>query len=125
MPLTAAPLHLGIEMTLDRQTAFVIDERDNVATALSPLSPGTVHLLGESSLKELNAATEVPKGHKIALRDIAPGEQIIKYGISIGSATASIPKGSWVHLHVMRSNYDERSSHLDVKTGAPKDTKYE
>jgi hypothetical protein len=30
-----------------------------------------------------------------------------------------------VHLHVMRSLYDERSSHLDINTGAPKDTKYE
>ena len=38
---------------------------------------------------------------------------------------ADIPAGSWVHLHVMRSVYDQRSSHLDVRTGAPKDTKYE
>ena len=52
-------------------------------------------------------------------------ENIIKYAIPIGRATADIPAGSWVHLHVMRSNYDERSSHLDVRTGAPKDTKYE
>ena len=27
--------------------------------------------------------------------------------------------------HVMKSLYDERSSHLDVKTGAPMDTRYE
>ena len=38
---------------------------------------------------------------------------------------ACAPAGSWVHLHVMRSVYDQRSSHLDVRTGAPKDTKYE
>lgn len=50
---------------------------------------------------------------------------IVKYGVVIGRATADIPAGSWVHLHVMRSVYDQRSSHLDVRTGAPKDTKYE
>ncbi len=109
----------------NRATAFVIEAGDNVATALAKLSPGRVALLGEAPAPEIAALEEIPKGHKIALRDIAAGEQILKYGISIGSATQAIPAGSWVHLHVMHSNYDERSSHLDVKTGAPKDTKYE
>ena len=107
------------------QTAFVISPEDNVATALGALLPGEVRLLGEGPREALNANTEVPKGHKIALRDIAEGENIIKYGIPIGRATRAIAGGSWVHLHVMQSNYDERSSHLDVTTGAPKDTRYE
>lgn len=106
-------------------SAFVIEAKDNVATALALLVPGKVALLGDSPSFEITALEEIPKGHKIALRDISAGEQIIKYGISIGRATKDIPAGSWVHLHVMCSNYDERSSHLDVKTGAPKDTKYE
>ena len=109
----------------DTQKAFVIDPKDNVATALEALSPGETQLLGELSRGTIAAVTEVPKGHKLALRDIEPGENIIKYGIPIGHATQAIPAGSWVHLHVMQSNYDERSSHLDVNTGAPKDTKYE
>ena len=107
------------------QTAFVIDARDNVATALSPITAGPVRLLGDTRVAAVEAREEVPKGHKIALQPIAAGEQIIKYGISIGSATADVEAGRWVHLHVMRSNYDERSSHLDINTGAPKDTKYE
>lgn len=107
------------------QTAFQIDIRDNVATALSPLAPGPVALLGDAKAKDMDAVTEVPLGHKIALRDIEAGEDILKYGVVIGRATGEIPAGSWVHLHVMRSIYDERSSHLDVKTGAPKDTRYE
>ena len=77
---------------------------------------------GEGSIK---AAADIPAGHKIALKDIGAGGHIVKYGVVIGRATADIPKGSWVHLHVMQSIYDERSSHLDVRTGAPKDTKYE
>ena len=107
------------------QTAFQIDLRDNVATALEALGAGPVRLLGDAAAAEIIAAGDVPVGHKIALRDIAVGEMIVKYGVVIGRATADIPAGSWVHLHVMCSNYDDRSSHLDVVTGAPKDIRYE
>ena len=109
----------------ENMTAFVISSKDNVATALSAIPGGEVHLLGDRMSDSVQAVTEIPKGHKIALRDIAEGEDIVKYGITIGRATCAIPAGSWVHLHVMKSIYDERSSHLDVSTGAPKDTKYE
>ena len=107
------------------QTAFQIDLRDNVAKALEALCEGAVRLLGDAKTQEIQAVTDVPVGHKIALRDIAAGEMIVKYGVTIGRATADIAAGSWVHLHVMCSNYDDRSSHLDVVTGAPKDIKYE
>ena len=107
------------------QTAFQIDLRDNVATALEALCAGPVRLLGDAAAQEIQAVTDVPVGHKIALKDIASGEMIVKYGVIIGRATAEIPVGSWVHLHVMCSNYDERSSHLDVVTGAPRDVRYE
>lgn len=108
------------------QTAFQIELRDNVATALSPVNAGDcVALVGDHKEHSVIAATDVPTGHKLALRDISEGEKIIKYGVVIGCATADILRGSWVHLHVMRSIYDERSSHLDINTGAPKDTKYE
>lgn len=107
------------------QTAFVIDRRDNVATALEALTPGVVRLTGEPGQPETTVTQEIPDGHKLALRDIAADEDIIKYGVVIGRATAPIPAGSWVHLHCMRSLVDERSSHLDVVTGAPQDTVYE
>ncbi len=107
------------------QSAFQIKQEDNVATALQALEPGTVQLLGDGMEPSLEAVTEVPAGHKIALRDIGPGEPIVKYGVVIGRSTKEIKKGSWVHLHVMESIYDERSSHLDAVTGTPKDTKYE
>ena len=107
------------------QTAFQIDLRDNVATALTPISPGAVRLLGDAAAEAVTAREEIPKGHKIALSDLSAGDSVVKYGVVIGSATADIRKGTWVHLHVMRSNVDERSSHLDAVTGAPKDTRYE
>lgn len=107
------------------QTAFQIHPQDNAATALTALQPGKITLLGDKTQENLCCIEEIPCNHKIALRDIAEGEKIIKYGVPIGCATRDIPTGAWVHLHNMRSLYDERSSHLDVNTGAPKDTKYE
>lgn len=106
-------------------TVFQIDTRDNVATALEELQPGQITLRGDGENPSVEAAEKVPAGHKIALKDIAPGEDIVKYGVVIGRAVETIKKGSWVHLHNIRSVYDERSSHLDAVTGAPKDTRYE
>ena len=107
------------------QTAYVLARQDNVATALDALQIGQTRLLGEAQAPRVTVSQPIPKGHKLALCDIRPGESVVKYGIPIGHATKAIAAGSWVHLHVMQSNYDERSSHLDVNTGAPKDTKYE
>jgi hypothetical protein len=70
-------------------------------------------------------ARPVSLAHKVALRDIASGESILKYGVSIGIATDSIRRGEWVHLHNCRSALDERSSTLDVETDAVQDVPYE
>ena len=107
-----------------RHCAFQIEKQDNVATALGELPKGVIQIRGAQDIS-LKVIMEIPAGHKVALCDIAEGENIIKYGVSIGRSTQHIPTGSWVHLHCMKSNYDQRSSHLDVITGAPKDIKYE
>lgn len=39
------------------------------------------------------------RGHKIALRNIAKGEPVVKYGFPIGRATQDIAEGEWVHSH--------------------------
>ena len=46
-------------------------------------------------------------GHKYALRDIAAGENIVKYGMPIGRATCAIAKGGHVHVHNVRTNLGE------------------
>src|SRR5450759_744745 len=97
-----------------RNFAFQIDINDNVATALSDLQPGAVKLRGDAAINEIVITESVSAGHKIALQDIAKGENIIKYAVEIGCATKKIAKGNWVHLHCMKSLYDERSSHLDL-----------
>ena len=50
---------------------------------------------------------KIARGHKLALKDIKNGANIIKYGFPIGSATADIKKGEWVHTHNMRTNLSE------------------
>lgn len=44
-------------------------------------------------------STDIPPGHKIASAKIAHGEAVVKYGHPIGSATAEIWPGDWVHEH--------------------------
>lgn len=46
-------------------------------------------------------------GHKYALRDIAEGENVIKYGMPIGHATCAIKKGEHVHVHNVATNLGE------------------
>ncbi len=106
------------------QNAFQIAAADNVATALSNIHNGEVSLNPDAAVSSILACEEIPVGHKIALQDIAEGEEIIKYSVVIGKATQMIRKGTWVHLHCMRSCYDERSSHLDIHTGVPNDIDY-
>lgn len=111
---------------MSTQFAFQIAYTDNVATVLTEVKEGErVGVRGDSDLKDLLVTTDIPKGHKIAVRTIVKDEPILKYGIVIGKATQTITKGSWVHLHCMCSIYDERSSHLDVHTGTPCDIAYE
>ena len=42
-------------------------------------------------------------GHKYALRELAAGEKVIKYGMPIGVTTAAIAKGEHVHTHNMKT----------------------
>src|SRR6185312_15357214 len=80
--------------------ALVISPRDNVATALEPLAAGQTIVLGDQSITITEAT---PRGHKIALRPIRQGEEIYKYGSTIGTATCDIQAGSHVHTHNVAS----------------------
>lgn len=57
--------------------------------------------------KNDNVDVNLADGHKYALREIAPGEAVIKYGYPIGHATEAIGKGEWVHSHNLRTSLGE------------------
>lgn len=105
--------------------ALSIHPDDNVATALEDSPAGTLSILGESAQQSLQAVESIARGHKVALAPIASGSPVLKFGVRIGSATADIRAGEWVHTHNCASRFDARSSTLDRHTGAPTDTKYE
>lgn len=77
-------------------SAIVVNPADNVATALIDLPAG--HLL-ELAGGSVTVAEAIPAGHKVALRPIAQGEPVIKYGDPVARATRDIGVGSKVHVH--------------------------
>ena len=82
------------------QDIVKINQQDNVAVALRPLTKGeTLDVAGEKT----ELAEDIPQGHKFALRDIKAGEEIIKYGFRIGYAKEDIGKGHWVHVHNLKT----------------------
>jgi altronate dehydratase len=75
---------------------------DNVLVICQHVKAGDV-LTDANNSYTINS--DIPLGHKIAQRDIAKGEKILKYNLSIGSATQNIKKGEHVHVHNMKSDF--------------------
>jgi altronate hydrolase len=73
--------------------AIVINEKDNVATALKPLKAGTqVSEEVQGRIEKIKLLSDIPVGHKCALKDMGKGEAVIKYGKPIGQSTRKIAR---------------------------------
>jgi (2R)-sulfolactate sulfo-lyase subunit alpha len=86
---------------------LVHDHSDNVGVVVvEGLSAGT-DMLGvvtqDDSDFRLTARADIPIGHKVALRDLAPGDTVIKYGVDIGKVVAPAQKGGHVHTHNLKT----------------------
>ena len=82
----------------------VLNDADNVATSLVPLEAHSrieVELDGEC--RTITVLDAIPFGHKLAIRPVAPGDEVLKYGEVIGRASESIEPGRWVHVHNVES----------------------
>ena len=55
-----------------------------------------------------NVAVDIESGHKIALKDIPQGSNVIKFGFPIGHATEDIKAGESVHTHNVKTNLGEK-----------------
>jgi altronate dehydratase len=83
-----------------RIKVIVIHEKDNVAVALEPLNAGTkVSVEFQGRVEKIKLLSDIPMGHKFALKDMEEGEVIIKYGEPIGQSTLKISRGEHVHVH--------------------------
>ena len=79
--------------------AIVLHPDDNVATLIDTgRAAQSVRLTGNAA-GELELLADVPFGHKCAVRPIAKGDAIRKYGQIVGRATAPIRIGDHVHVH--------------------------
>lgn len=80
------------------KTILKINPADNVAVVLTPdgVAAGTVWNDGNDSV---TVVEPIARGHKFALRHIAKGEKVIKYGYPIGIASCDIEAGQWIHSH--------------------------
>ena len=52
---------------------------------------------------EVKALSDIPLGHKIALKDFAVGDTVLKYGHDIGKVVADIKLGDHVHIHNLKT----------------------
>ena len=83
-----------------------IDEKDNVATITSDVEPIDEFAVFDPQgeiISKTKLTEEIAFGHKIALRPCEKGEEIIKYGEVIGTASEPIRSGAWVHTHNVES----------------------
>ena len=80
-----------------------IHPSDDVAVALRDITKNTEV---EAAGKRFLALDNIPVGHKMALRDLQIGENVLKYGNPIGHVTQDVPAGSWLHSHNVQTNLE-------------------
>ena len=81
--------------------AIHISPIDNVVVALHPIAKGQ---LVETDGLSVTALEDIPQGHKMAVKPIKAGEDVIKYGFPIGHATEDAQPGRWMHTHNIKTN---------------------
>lgn len=86
-----------------------IAENDDVAVALTDLRAGENIECGGARIP---LCEDIERGHKIALRHIAEGEPVMKYGHSIGYASRSISPGTHVHTHNLRTGLSAEGQYV-------------
>ena len=85
-----------------------INECDNVIIALRDYKKDEViDLEGE----KITLLEDINRGHKIAIKNINKGENIVKYGLPIGYALENIKVGSWVHTHNTKTNLKDLNTY--------------
>ncbi|GMU71161.1 MAG: hypothetical protein AMXMBFR42_06260 [Burkholderiales bacterium] len=77
--------------------AVVVVENLKAGTKLTGL------ILDDDRTIELDCIQDIPIGHKVALKDLAVGDAVIKYGIDIGKVVKPIRKGEHAHVHNIKT----------------------
>ena len=100
-----------------------INPADNVAVAIHDVQAGGCF---DIDGVQIVPQTLIPAGHKVALKDIAEGEDVVKYGFPIGHLLKSVPQGGLIDHSVLRTNLEgllEYSYQPDLTEIEPAQTK--
>jgi altronate dehydratase len=85
-----------------RSRALVVNGKDSVAILLDSATRGEVVTLLDASLNAFGTVktrAAIEPFHKVAIREIAEGESVMKLGEVIGRASCPIARGEHVHVH--------------------------
>lgn len=85
---------------------LIHNEKDDVGVAVVDIKAGeqlSGRTLDTQRSSQVRALTDIPLGHKIALRDFKVGDSVTKYGEDIGKVSAAIKKGEHVHVHNLKT----------------------
>lgn len=82
---------------------ILVHDGDDAAVALADLCGGETY---EVAGQTVTLRDDIPFGHKAALREIAAGENVMKYGSPIGRAVQDIHVGAHIHTHNLKTNLD-------------------
>jgi (2R)-sulfolactate sulfo-lyase subunit alpha len=81
----------------DDSVAVVVVEGVKAGMTLTGL------ILDEDRTISLPCVQDIPLGHKVALKDMAEGNTVIKYGVDIGKVVRPIRTGEHAHVHNIKT----------------------
>ncbi len=94
---------------MEQRKFVTIHPDDVVAVAIAPLGKGGEVIRVQGN--DITLVMDIPSGHKFAIKDIAEGEPVIKYGAPIGQAKQHILKGEHVHASNIKTLLSESAAY--------------
>ena len=86
---------------MEQATFLKINPADSVVVCLQPKQKGeTICVDGQA----ITLQQDTPAGHKVLIKNVRAGENIIKYGYPIGHAREAMAAGQWVNEHNLQTN---------------------
>ena len=86
---------------------IIHDEKDNVGVVViekvNKNQKCNCWIMENDKSVNIQSINEIPLGHKIAMKDLGPGDTILKYGHDIGKVVKDIKKGDHVHVHNVKT----------------------
>lgn len=83
------------------------DAKDSVAVAVvEGIKAGTeltAWIMDDDRTVSLEAQQDIPIGHKVAMKDMAVGDTVYKYGVDIGKVVAPVRKGEHAHVQNIKT----------------------